>query len=72
MYIQVSDSGQTKVDDDGRLIIEKVIVENGGNYTCVAENLAGRTEKFVQLIVTSMPVLPDKMKLIYLHLIIFS
>lgn len=49
----MSDSGQTKVDDDSRLIIERVVPENAGNYTCVAENTAGRTKKFVQLIVTS-------------------
>lgn len=45
------------MDDDGRLIIEHVRVENAGNYTCVAENVAGKTEMGFELIVTSKPVI---------------
>lgn len=43
--------------DDGRLIIEKVRITDGGKYTCVAENIAGKTEKSVNVVVTSkLPV----------------
>lgn len=51
----ISDSGEIRVDDDGRLLIDAVKVEHGGNYTCVAENIAGKTEKSVEIIVTSKP-----------------
>ncbi|RZC31862.1 tyrosine-protein kinase-like otk [Asbolus verrucosus] len=51
----VSDSGEIRVDDDGRLIIDSAKAEHAGNYTCVAENIAGETEKVVELIVTSKP-----------------
>lgn len=54
MSLQVSDSGEVKVDDDGRLIIEKVTAEQAGTYTCVAENMAGKVERKVELIVTCM------------------
>ncbi|KAL3284491.1 hypothetical protein HHI36_018652 [Cryptolaemus montrouzieri] len=53
----VSDAGEIKVDDDNRLIIPTVKLEHSGNYTCVAENIAGKTEKFVELIVTTIPVI---------------
>lgn len=39
--------------DDGRLIIQKVKQSDAGKYTCVAENIAGKTEKSVNIIVTS-------------------
>lgn len=51
--MKISDSGEIKVDEDGRLIIEKVKHQDAGKYTCVAENTAGRTEKSIELIVTS-------------------
>lgn len=50
--MQISDSGQVRVDD-GRLIIEKIQKDNAGNYSCVAENLVGKTEWTIDLIVTS-------------------
>lgn len=53
----MSDSGEVRVDDDGRLIIENVRATNAGNYTCVAENVAGKTEMGFELIVTSKPVI---------------
>lgn len=40
------------MDDDGRLIIGKVKLEDAGSYVCVAENIAGRTEKVLDLVVT--------------------
>ncbi|KRT79751.1 Immunoglobulin, partial [Oryctes borbonicus] len=45
------------VDDDGRLIIERIQKENTGNYSCVAENIAGRTEWTMNLFVTTKPVI---------------
>ncbi|KYB28864.1 Tyrosine-protein kinase-like otk [Tribolium castaneum] len=51
----VSDSGEVRVDD-GRLIIEKVRMDHAGNYTCVAENMAGKTEKIIELVVLNKPV----------------
>ncbi|KAK9887060.1 hypothetical protein WA026_019995 [Henosepilachna vigintioctopunctata] len=51
----VSDSGEVKVDDDGRLIISKVKMEHSGNYTCVAENAAGKTEKSIEIMATTLP-----------------
>ncbi|XP_065155517.1 tyrosine-protein kinase-like otk [Atheta coriaria] len=53
----VSDSGDVKVDDDGRLIFEKVKPEFAGTYTCVAENIAGKTDKGFELIVTTKAVI---------------
>lgn len=49
----ISDSGEIRVDEDGRLIIEKVKTEDAGQYSCVAENVAGRTEKVLDLVITS-------------------
>lgn len=50
---QISDKGPIHVDDDGRLIITEVMETYAGKYTCVAENLAGKTEKSIELVVTS-------------------
>ncbi|XP_056630465.1 tyrosine-protein kinase-like otk [Diorhabda sublineata] len=50
----ISDSGEIRVDD-GRLIIENIKFENAGRYKCVAENIAGKTEKSVEVIVTAKP-----------------
>lgn len=58
LLVQISDSGQVRVDDDGRLIIERVEKENSGNYTCAAENIAGKTEWTMNLVVTSKFVEP--------------
>lgn len=55
----ISDSGKVKVDDDGRLIIENVLHENAGKYICVAENFAGKTERSVNIIVTSKPKITE-------------
>lgn len=40
------------MDDDGRLIIESLKESHAGEYTCVAENIAGKSEKSVKVIVT--------------------
>ncbi|GLV45808.1 off-track [Carabus blaptoides fortunei] len=52
----ISDSGTTRVDD-GRLIIDKVESTDAGKYTCVAENMASKSETAVTLIVTTKPVI---------------
>jgi PTK7 protein tyrosine kinase 7 len=48
----VSDSGPTHVDET-RLIIESARLEDAGNYSCEAENIAGSTTASIRLIVTS-------------------
>ncbi|XP_060519446.1 tyrosine-protein kinase-like otk [Cylas formicarius] len=50
----ISDRGDVHVDD-GRLIIEHVKEADAGKYTCVAENIAGKTEKSVAIVVTTKP-----------------
>ncbi|XP_050311657.1 tyrosine-protein kinase-like otk [Anthonomus grandis grandis] len=50
----ISDRGDIYVDD-GRLIITKVKQSDAGKYTCVAENVAGKTEKMVDIVVTTKP-----------------
>lgn len=52
--MQISDTGEVRVDD-GMLIIENITMQKGGEYKCVAESIAGRTEKGVEIIVTSEP-----------------
>ncbi|KAF5296174.1 hypothetical protein FQA39_LY12628 [Lamprigera yunnana] len=53
----VSDNGSVRVDDDGRLIISNLQQEQRGEYKCVAENIAGRTEEAVTVIVTQKPLI---------------
>ncbi|XP_066148461.1 tyrosine-protein kinase-like otk [Euwallacea fornicatus] len=51
----ISDRGDIYVDD-GRLIIAKAKIAHMGKYTCVAENIAGKTEKSVNVVVTTKPI----------------
>ncbi|KAF5297401.1 hypothetical protein FQR65_LT01332 [Abscondita terminalis] len=53
----ISDSGNVRVDDDGRLIIQNLQPEHKGDYKCVAENVAGRSEETIKVIVTSKKAL---------------
>lgn len=48
----VSDSGRIHVDDT-RLVIESARLEDAGNYSCLAENLAGTKKAVIQLYVSS-------------------
>ncbi|CAG9864509.1 unnamed protein product [Phyllotreta striolata] len=50
----ISDMGDIRVDD-GRLIIDKAKLQDAGRYKCVAENLADKTEKTVEVVVTTKP-----------------
>ncbi|XP_076264901.1 tyrosine-protein kinase-like otk isoform X2 [Rhynchophorus ferrugineus] len=52
----ISDRGEIYVDD-GRLIINNVTLSDAGRYTCIAENMAGKTTKFVNIVVTTLPEL---------------
>lgn len=49
----ISDTGPVRVQDNTLIIARARIGEDDGNYTCVAENLAGETDISVQVIVSS-------------------
>jgi hypothetical protein len=41
----VSDSGEIRVDDDGRLMIDSVKMEHAGNYSCAAETSPAKLKR---------------------------
>ncbi|XP_011311017.1 inactive tyrosine-protein kinase 7 [Fopius arisanus] len=49
----ISDSGPVRTQDNTLIIAKARTPEDIGNYTCVAENLAGTTEIIVQVIVST-------------------
>lgn len=49
----ISDAGQVRVQDNTLIIAKARLDEDPGNYSCVAENLAGNSEMTVQVIVSS-------------------
>lgn len=53
----ISDSGSVRVQDNTLIIGKAKATDNNGNYTCVAENLAGETELSVQVTVSSEYIL---------------
>ncbi|XP_015603298.1 inactive tyrosine-protein kinase 7 [Cephus cinctus] len=53
----ISDSGPVRVQDNTLIIANARIGEDDGNYTCIAENLAGETEMGVQVIISTAPSL---------------
>ncbi|CAB3378154.1 Hypothetical predicted protein [Cloeon dipterum] len=52
----ISDSGPVRVDET-RLIIDSARLEHAGNYTCVAENLAGISSLSLPIYVSTPPKL---------------
>ncbi|XP_043676096.1 tyrosine-protein kinase-like otk [Vespula pensylvanica] len=51
----ISDAGPIRVQDNTLIIGKAQINEDDGNYTCVAENLAGETDMSVQVIISTPP-----------------
>lgn len=49
----ISDAGPIRVQDNTLIIGKAQINEDDGNYTCVAENLAGETDMSVQVVISS-------------------
>lgn len=49
----ISDTGPVRVQDNTLIIARARMNEDDGNYTCVAENLAGETDISVPIIVSS-------------------
>lgn len=49
----ISDTGPVRVQDNTLIIAKARMAEDDGNYTCVAENLAGETDISVQIIISS-------------------
>lgn len=49
----VSDKGRLRINSNSELELDDIRLEDAGNYTCHAENLAGKRSLVVNLIVTS-------------------
>lgn len=49
----ISDSGPVRVQDNTLIVAKARIGEDDGNYTCVAENMAGETDIFAQVVISS-------------------
>ncbi|GAB6021777.1 hypothetical protein CHUAL_004354 [Chamberlinius hualienensis] len=52
----ISDTGRIHVDDT-RLVIDRVKLADAGNYTCIAENMAGTRKQYIQVYVTVPPAI---------------
>ncbi|KAG7201881.1 hypothetical protein KM043_004596 [Ampulex compressa] len=53
----ISDSGPVRVQDNTLIIAKARMGEDDGNYTCVAENLAGETDATVLVLISTPPAL---------------
>ncbi|KAK2575159.1 hypothetical protein KPH14_002563 [Odynerus spinipes] len=53
----ISDAGPVRVQDNTLIIAKARMNEDDGNYTCVAENLAGETDMSVQVVISTPPML---------------
>ncbi|XP_046484566.1 inactive tyrosine-protein kinase 7 [Neodiprion pinetum] len=53
----ISDSGVVRVQDNTLIISKARLDEDDGNYTCIAENLAGETAMSVQVAISTPPSL---------------
>lgn len=49
----ISDTGPVRVQDNTLIIARARMSEDDGNYTCMAENLAGETDISVQIVISS-------------------
>lgn len=49
----ISDTGSVRVQDNTLIIAKAEMGKDDGNYTCVAENLAGETDISVQIVISS-------------------
>lgn len=49
----ISDSGPVRVQDNTLIVAKARIGEDDGNYSCVAENMAGETDIFAQVVISS-------------------
>jgi len=49
----ISDTGPVRVQDNTLIIARARMGEDDGNYTCVAENLAGETDIPIQIVISS-------------------
>ncbi|XP_022705480.1 tyrosine-protein kinase-like otk [Varroa jacobsoni] len=55
----VSDKGRLRINSNSELELDDIRLEDAGNYTCHAENLAGKRSLVVNLIVTTPPEVHD-------------
>lgn len=55
----VSDAGPVRVQDDTLIVAKARRNTDEGNYTCVAENMAGSTEMSVQVVVSCKLLFQD-------------
>ncbi|XP_076657921.1 tyrosine-protein kinase-like otk [Halictus rubicundus] len=53
----ISDSGAVRVQDNTLIVAKARMGEDDGNYTCVAENMAGETEISAQVLISTPPSL---------------
>lgn len=53
----ISDSGPVRVQDNTLIVAKARIGEDDGNYTCVAENMAGETDISAQVVISSKNIL---------------
>ncbi|XP_033328759.1 tyrosine-protein kinase-like otk [Megalopta genalis] len=53
----ISDSGAVRVQDNTLIVAKARMGEDDGNYTCVAENMAGETEISAQVLISTPPTL---------------
>ncbi|KYN35177.1 Tyrosine-protein kinase-like 7 [Trachymyrmex septentrionalis] len=51
----ISDTGPVRVQDNTLIIAKARMGEDDGNYTCVAENMAGETDISVQIVISTPP-----------------
>lgn len=56
----ISDTGPVRVQDSTLIIARARMSEDDGNYTCMAENLAGETDISVQIVISSRYNFSDK------------